>query len=254
MYEAFLAYRLNVDVRIAGKPLQLLTGDLRTQLQLRERAAEEMAQDNEVRIRAAMSHGGGQGGQSDLIALALELHDAQQQVAAAKLDVLLAKDEDLIDLAKAECFSEADKAMIRAAVKGEETGIVALIARLMREVVCGTPRDEVSWPTQGEAIDLSGIDLQSPPLLLDFAAWLRQRPVVKQLTLCHKDLSAQGCSILRCALQEGLLPQLQVRVYCLHRTTSVEPLFRASPSTFAHCLPVPFHSMCGLLARTLRIV
>lgn len=211
--EAFLAAERRVEVSIAGQPLHLLTGDLRDRLQLRERAAEEMSRDKEAQIRAAMSQGGGQGeGQDDLIALLLELHDVQQQVAETKLDVLLAADHELIDLAKAQCAYDDDKAMILRTVRGRHEAIVTLVSRLIRDVVSGAPKDDSSWPTDDDAVDLSRIDLQPPTSLLEFAAWLRRRPLVQRLTLCHSGLSPQGCSILRNALEEGLLPRIQVHL------------------------------------------
>ena len=45
-YEAFLASQLNLSVSIAGRPLHLLTGQLKETLQLKQRAAEQMKEES----------------------------------------------------------------------------------------------------------------------------------------------------------------------------------------------------------------
>ena len=40
-----------LDVRIAGRPLQLLTGELKNTLQIKEHAAERMKRENEADVR-----------------------------------------------------------------------------------------------------------------------------------------------------------------------------------------------------------
>ena len=79
------------------------------------------------------------------------------------MQVLLAEDKDLIDLKKATCSSAEDKERIEHAVAGKEQEIVALVARLIRDVVCldarRTPLNEAMWPLRDESVDLRGVDM-----------------------------------------------------------------------------------------------
>ena len=72
-----------------------------------------------------------------LLPLLGKLAAADRAVVDAKQAVLKAADDELIDIDKAECSSEKDKAMILAAVQGQQREIVALVAGLIRDVVRG---------------------------------------------------------------------------------------------------------------------
>ena len=70
---------------------------------------------------------------------------------------------------------------------------------------------EHGWSTRDEVVSLEGYDFTSPSVLLELAAWLRQRPVVKRLHMDGDEISSKGCAVLRAALEEGLLARLKVR-------------------------------------------
>ena len=115
IFEAHVAVQCALSVCIAGRPLQLLTGSLKDTLQLKESAVMRVQQDTEKEVRDIAARGVAS---PILTSLLDQMHQAKQEEAQAKLDVLVAKDSELIDLDRAECFSAADKKMILAEVDG----------------------------------------------------------------------------------------------------------------------------------------
>ena len=101
--------------------------------------------------------------------------------------------------------------MILEAVHGNEGKIVALVASLIRDVVC-----EDATPLQccdEKDVELSGDDLSKATEAFSFAAWLRTCPPVERLTL-HDEcalLQPQALRLLARAIQEGLCENLKVR-------------------------------------------
>jgi hypothetical protein len=170
-----------------------------------ESAAERRKQENEKDVRTLVN-----AARPDpaLRGLMGKIAEADQEVARAKVEVLLAADHELIDLDKAECFSAKDKAMILDLVANDQPQIVALVASLIRDNVCQSAvHDPALWPSGGEAVDLSDHDLEVPSTLLAFAAWLRtERPTITHLTL---RITTPSCTFLRRALIEGILPHLR---------------------------------------------
>ena len=171
VYEAHLAKQLSLDVRLAGRPLQLLTGPLAERLRLKEDAAAKRATERLAEVRSAYGRARARSGGAALVALVDALDEAEREVERAKLDVLLADDAALLDLGRAQCFSAADKARIEAEVRGHEGEVVALLASLIRDVVC-----------EGADIDdVERVDARNVPVLA-LAAWLRTpRPRVTTL-------------------------------------------------------------------------
>ena len=174
-------------------------------MQLQESAAERRMRDTEAEVRLLVDAARPDAALRDLLG---KIADAEQEVARAKVDVLLAGDHELIDLDKAECFSADDKAMILGLVANDQPSIVALIASLIRDNVCQSAVHDRALPLSGDvAVDLSRCDLDAPLTLLAFAAWLRTvRPATSCLTM---HITTESCTFLRRAMEEGTLPRLQ---------------------------------------------
>ena len=210
IFEAHVAVQCALSVCIAGRPLQLLTGSLKDTLQLKESAVMRVQQDTEKEVRDIAARGVAS---PILTSLLDQMHQAKQEEAQAKLDVLVAKDSQLIDLDRAECFSAADKKMILAEVDGHRRGIVSLIAGLVRDVTCEGIEADTSELKLGDSleIDLDEDSLDTPTRLLAFAAWARQRPPVRTLALHRCQLVQTDMQVVLAIIQEGLLRSLQVR-------------------------------------------
>ena len=88
-----------------------------------------------------------------------KVREAEEAIAQAKLDVVLASDRDLIDLSKAECSNDKDRQMIDAAMHGKEVEVTALLAKKIREVTaCDLARDEVGRRLLQRAMDDGRVD------------------------------------------------------------------------------------------------
>ena len=228
VFEAFLAHELSIATTIAGSALHLLSGELKEFLQLKEGAAERMqaeVKDEVTDAVARVEH-------EPAVAVALStllprVDDALQEVARAKLRVVLAEDADLLDFGKAECFSEGDRLAIRKRMAGKEKEATALVARLIRDVVCRTVRSKLlEAHREGDSTaDLSDADLTSPVHALGLAAWLRAgRAPVLRLDLRRCKLSPLSQAVLERALRDRWLPGLQVDSH-----PAPHPALRLSP-------------------------
>ena len=208
IFEAHVAVQCALSVCIAGRPLQLLTGSLKDTLQLKESAVMRVQQDTEKEVRDIAARGVAS---PILTSLLDQMHQAKQEEAQAKLDVLVAKDSELIDLDRAECFSAADKKMILKEVDGHQGAIVALIASLIRDVTCDGIEADISELKLGDSLEIDVDSVASPTSLLAFAAWARQRPPVRTLALHRCRLLQTDLQVVLAIIEEGLLRSLRVR-------------------------------------------
>ena len=198
VYEAHLAAQLHLDVRLAGRPLQLLTGPLAERLRLKEDAAAKRREEQRAQVRSAYGRVRARSGGAALLALVDALDEAEREVERAKLDVLLANDAALLDLGRAQCFSPADKARIEVEVTGHEGEIVALLASLVRDVVCEGAGARIEDAERVDARDESALSL---------GAWLRTpRPRVATLVV---PAAPSALRSLLCRAIETTLPDLR---------------------------------------------
>ena len=210
VYEAFLAYELGIAVRIAGEALHLLSGELAEFLRLKEGAASRMRREATEPVRAAAATLEARGGEAAaaLHSLLPRVEDALEEVARAKLRVLLAEDAALVDFDKAACFDDNDRTAILADIGDRYRSAASFVAGLVRDAVCRSVGAACDDAATNFACD--DADLTSPASVLDVVArlWLaRQR--LTHLRLRHCAVSDDGAHALRCAVQ--WLTRLKVR-------------------------------------------
>ena len=134
---------------------------------------------------------------------------AAERAAWAKLQMLTATDNELINLDNATCSHEVDEAWIHSKIRGHEHGIAKLLAKQIRDVFCGVSRVRADATAAPGSLALSLVDVtidlsalpsfHNPLLLLQFAGWLRLRPKVEVLTLRQALITARGVDLLQLA-------------------------------------------------------
>jgi hypothetical protein len=175
------------ELRIEGPATQLVTGARGEDLKRLEIEIEEKTRVAKVRAVAAFEAGVGASGNAKTAAeaekdeLQKSIGDSLEELARAKLSVLLAPASELIDLSKASCSYEQDTIDIRRKIAGSEAEIVELVAELIRDNACGMKpghRAAVDGPLGAlslteESVTIGGDGLGSPSGVLQLGEWLR---------------------------------------------------------------------------------
>lgn len=230
VFEAYKAREQKIrNLGIAGDPVNLLTGKLEMQLRKEEQDAtttrdhEEASMKSDINLLLRSPELLGEDVNGINIRVGEQLYQfrfAQERVAQAKLDVLAADDDDLIDISKADCSFDGDRQMIMQAVQGKEDKVRELIVSLLRDCVCGVsqvPRGEMTAPGSlglsltDMTVDLTRLaDLNASSLLqLQFAGWLRLRPKVCTLVVTARKLPVGCLQLLHDALDTRKLRELR---------------------------------------------
>ena len=213
--EAHLAEQKNIEVMIAGDPLHLLNpSPLKKHLRDLFLFSEIQHQGEAVELRllsfsAATSS-------PELARQAVEClskrDDRNQTISNAKLDILLISDKKFIDLDLAKCSNPNDEVMIEAVISQSKEEIGKRITSLICKHVAaygsfGAAR--LDLPTDADVLDLRGIDLGQPAVLIQFAAWLLTAPKCATLVLDDCQLHEKSCKILSKAIELGTLAKLK---------------------------------------------
>jgi hypothetical protein len=219
--EAFKAHVTKLEVRLAGEAMHLLSSDEREALQRKDAVIGACESGYQAELQALLDKKT-QRSAAELdrmreLERMIEENDKRSQ--QAKLQMLLKPDKELVDLANADASNEDDKKNILAFIRGKEGAIESLVARLIRDHVCGA--DAVPRPSSvqidgstidltTERVDLSGRDLSQPLTLLKLAKWLRLKPAVVHLKLNGCKLDDTSVRLLEISAKEDALPQLRV--------------------------------------------
>jgi len=227
VFEAFQAQKQGVRLSLAGEPIHLLTGKQRDELLVSERGAHER---RKVQLESVKSDLDAQLSRPELVFNAnavearfgeqmMQFRAAAEEMAAAKLKVIESPDGALIDLEEATCSFEKDAMAIFEAINGCEEQIATVVVGLVRDVFCGVGDVPASATHAPGSLNLSLVDHEvdlskmpslegSPLLLLQFTGWLRLRPRVQTLLVAPAQLTSDGVRVLRNAVEEGLLGEL----------------------------------------------
>jgi len=213
---------------VEGTALELLSGEGRAQL---EKAEAEEA-DAALALQTARMEGLEMGA-TQLLSLddQVKLEDkerrldtrlgyAQEKLAKAKLQLLLAPSRDLVDLEGATCSVAQDRTALREQMRGRGDAICLHVAAIVRQSICGVctrigqPEETVDGPLGPlplleRHVRLSVRDLSSGPKALHLARWLWSRPAVTALDLSAcVSLAAEVPHLISDALAAGALPHL----------------------------------------------
>ena len=122
--------------------------------------------------------------------------ETKEKESRMLLGILLKPDEELIDLAAAACSEEADTTRIRNEIKGQEAAITQLIAKLIRDNVCGAdlrggaggtyvdgPLGKLPLEPPDATLSLKGKDLSRASHVLQLVSWVRSGPKATRLDL-----------------------------------------------------------------------
>ena len=229
VFEAHKALEQNIrKMKISGDPVDLLTGRAEAVLREQERQAKGHREQEEAVIKQELDD---QLKSPELLdnmstiqltfgRQLIAFREAAMMSAVVQLEVLGARDADLVNIRSAKCTVEADETRIRAELHGRVEEVEKLVLLLIRDCVCGAnwvqPGARVApgslkLPLRAKTIDLMAAMNGSSNSLLDvqLACWLRLRPQIRTLTLHGGHLSLAAKDLLRSALIEGLLHDLE---------------------------------------------
>eukprot|EP00811_Abedinium_folium_P026835 NODE_3_length_5113_cov_5.809667.p1 GENE.NODE_3_length_5113_cov_5.809667~~NODE_3_length_5113_cov_5.809667.p1 ORF type:complete len:1644 (-),score=416.18 NODE_3_length_5113_cov_5.809667:89-5020(-) len=204
----------SLHVRMAGKPLHLITGENR-KLMERKQAVLDITPPRMSRPRSSTDTST----LADQLTSIQEMEEAISAITQIKLDTLAKQDSELVDLCNAGCSTKQDEERIRLQIKGREPDVQYLVADLIRDCLCDLttarelPCGPLNLSLHDDTVDLSGKDLSRPKNLINLAAWLQIKPAnLRHLKLRGCNLTDQALTLLKRSTRA--LPQLKTLDLC----------------------------------------